>query len=398
MLRHSGKLLAFALIGGVLWLFVWRLGADAGAASTDGILGRPAPVEVAPIRRGAIVDRRVFSGTLEARAEFAVAPKVSGRIESLAVDVGDRVAPGAVVAQLDDDEFQQAVAEASAELEVARAELALARSGLAIAQSAFDRVQELREGNIASGSELDVAAAELQGRQAQVDVAAARVKQAEAALAAARVRLGYATVNATWPGSERPRVVAERYVDEGATVAANSPIVTVIDASTVRAVLHVTERDYARLRVGQPAEIRTDAYPGETFVGEVLRMSPVFTASSRQARVEVDVPNPDGRLRPGMFVRVAVVLDAADGATLVPQAAIVRRGGGEGLFVVDASGERVAFHPVRIGITEGDVVQVFGEDLDGRVVTLGQQLIEDGSRVRVAGEAGNAAPEPVNGG
>lgn len=380
---------AAAVTGGA-WLVYDRLASGEPAAGPGATGPRAAPVEVAAVEHGRIIDRRTFSGALAPRAEFIVAPKVSGRIETLQVDIGDDVAPGAVVATLDDDEFQQAVAEAQAELEVARAQVVAAKSALDVARSTFDRITGLSEIDIASGSQLDVADADLRAKSAEVDVAQAQVQRAEAVLETARIRLRYATVVATWSGSDTPRVVSHRYLDEGATVAANAPIVSVVDLATVRAVLFVTERDFARLAIGQEATVFTDARPGEAFTGRVLRLAPVFEETSRQARVEVEIPNPERKLRPGMFVRVEIELGSEADAVVVPLAALTRRQGGDGVFVVEPSGDRVRFVPVRTGIVAGERVQVFGEGIAGRVVTLGQQLLEDGSRIKIPAPPGGA--------
>ena len=382
-MRRFGKLiLAAVLLGGLGYVFVLRMGGETGA---DRAVGGPVPVEVAVIEHGTIRERRTFSGTLEARAEFVVAPKVSGRIESIHVDIGDRVEAGAVVAEMDDDEFQQAVAEAAAQLEVARANVELSHSALQVAESAHARIRELQERQIAPGAELDVATADLSAARAALSVAEARVRVAEAALEAERIRLGYAKVTATWSGDGVAREVAERFVDEGATVRANDPIATVVDAATVRAVFFVTDRDYARLEQGQEARVHSDAYPTAVFVGRVARRSPVFAEASRQARIEVEVPNADGRLRPGTFVRIEVTLAVANGATIVPIAALVKRDGANGVLVVDdAGGQTVArFVPVVVGIRAEDRVELRAAQLEGRVVTLGQQLVDDGTPVRV---------------
>lgn len=386
-LRIALPLLLLAGTAGGVWWAIDRGLFDRPGGGPERSGPKPAPVEVAPVEHGSIVDRRTFSGTLVPRAQFVVAPKVSGRIESLTVDIGDEVASGAVVARLDDDEFEQAVAEAQAEVEVARAQVVLAKSALDVADSTFQRVTELQEREIASGSELDIAEADLRAKRAEVDVADARVQRAEAVLEAARVRLGYTTVIASWSGDEGARVVAQRYLDEGATVRANDPIVTVVDLSTVRAVLFVTERDFARLEIGQIAMVENDAYPGQRFEGHVLRMAPVFEEASRQTRVEVEIDNPGKKLRPGMFVRVEIALGSADDATIVPETALVRRDTGQGVFVVEPPGDRVRFVPVQVGIVAEGRVQVFGEGITGKVITLGQQLLEDGSLIRV--------PEPL---
>lgn len=390
--RTATALLVLAVPVGVV---VWRWFAEAPGAAA-GVERRLPAVATAPIERGAIEELRTFSGTLVADAQFVVAPKVGGRLAAVLVDVGDAVAPGAVVAELDDDEFVQAVAEAEAALAVARAAVTLARSRSDIAQNEYERVVELRDRGIVSGAGLDTAEAEQRARSAEVQVAEAEVQRAEASLRAQQVRLGYTRIAASWSGDDTPRVVAARHVDAGANVAINAPIVTVVDSAVLRAVLFATERDYARLAIGQPAAVTTDAWPGETFRGRVERLAPVFETASRQARVEVRIDNTDRRLKPGMFVRVGIVLATADDATIVPADALVRREAGLGVFEVAADpagdGHRVRFVPVREGIRDGDRVQVLGAGLAGRVVTLGQQLIDDGAAVRVADHEDGTAP------
>jgi RND family efflux transporter MFP subunit len=181
-------------------------------------------------------------------------------------------------------------------------------------------------------------------------------------------------------------------VDEGETVSANAPLLRIVELNPIEVVIYVTERDYASLQPGQNANLSTDAYPDETFHGRIVRISPVFRESTRQAQVELRVDNPRLQLKPGMFVRVMVVLERAPEATIVPEQALVKRQEQDGLFLVSADGERVHWRPVRVGIRQGDRVQVSGEGLQGRVVTLGQQLLDDGSSIRIATEAPEAGP------
>jgi RND family efflux transporter MFP subunit len=157
-------------------------------------------VEVAPIQRGPIELRRTFSGTLEPRAEFVVAPKVSGRVERLAVNLADTVKRGQVVAELDNDEYVQAVAQAKADLEVARANLSEAKSALEIATRELERVKTLRGRGVASESQLDSSNANRLAKQARLEVARAQVTKAKSALETANIRLRYTKVRAGWTG------------------------------------------------------------------------------------------------------------------------------------------------------------------------------------------------------
>lgn len=350
------------------------------------------PVEVAAIGHGPMEHRRTFTGTLDPKAEFVVASKVSGRVEQLNVDLADTVSRGQHVAQLDDDEYVQSVAQANADFAVAKANLAEAESLLAIAERELQRVDKLRVRGVASESQRDTAKADQLAKQAHVTVSKAQVTRSEAALKAARIRLGYTKVMAAWRGGTDERVVAERYVDEGETVAANAPLLRIVELNPITAVFFVTERDYALLKNGQAVSLRTDSYPGEEFRGRIARIAPVFRESTRQARVEVGVDNSDLRLKPGMFVRATVVLDRVENATVVPEQALVRRDGTDGVFVIAGDGQSVNWREVEVGFRQGTRVQVTGEGLDTQVVTLGQQLLDDKSSVSVSGHMQEAKP------
>jgi RND family efflux transporter MFP subunit len=374
------SLVLVVVLGWFVWMVVDRL-RGTNAAGRQG--PAPAPVEVAAVEHGPIELRRTFSGTLESPGQFVVAPKIAGRVERLAVDLGDPVTRGQVVAELDDDEYVQSVAQADAELAVAQANLVEARSSLEIAGRELKRVQALHNQGIGSESELDVAKANQLAKQAAVKVAEAQVTRAEAALSAAKIRLGYTRVAATWTGGDNQRVVARRHVEEGDTVAANSPLLTIVELNPITAVIHLTGKDYGRLKPGLPVTLTTDAYPAEKFAGEVTRVAPVFQQASRQARAEVTVANPQQRLKPGMFVRAEAVLDRVEDATIVPLASLTTRAGQSGVFVINGDGKSVAWQSVQVAIAEGERVQVVGDGITGRVVTLGQQLLDNGSPITI---------------
>jgi RND family efflux transporter MFP subunit len=377
-------------------LLIWwvRQEPAPGPGSAPGRSRAPAvAVQVAPITTGLIQDIRSFSGSLAPRAQFIVAPKVAGRLERLSVDLGDPVRRGQVVARLDDAEYVQQVEQARAELLVALANLDESRSELDIAEKEFVRIESLRGQKVTSQSELDLSRSKYLAQQARMRVAEAQVDQRKASLRAAEVRLGYTTITASWPAMDQPdpsRVVGERFVDEGATLSANTSMLSVLDISWLRAVFHVAERDYPRLHVGQQARVMVDAFPEQIFEGHVSRIAPVFQEASRQARIEVELANPRTLLKPGMFARIELELGRSDNALLAPTAALVRREGRWALFVLDSE-ESVDLVFVRKGIEHGGRTQILEpSDLQGQVVTLGQHLLEDGSGVNVVQEPDEA--------
>jgi multidrug efflux pump subunit AcrA (membrane-fusion protein) len=116
-------------------------------------------------------------------------------------------------------------------------------------------------------------------------------------------------------------VVPERFVDEGSMMAPNTAIVSVLDIGALTAVIHVIERDYPKIKVGQAATVIADAFPGKAFTGRIIRVAPLLKETSRQARVEIEIPNRESLLAPGMFVRVEIDFSRHDDATLIPLSA-----------------------------------------------------------------------------
>ncbi len=390
-MRPTGRrpitvLVAVLLAVGLIWVVYGRFSQHGSSGGRRGA-STPVPVEVATIEHGPIEFRRTFNGALEPTARFVVAPKVSGRVERLSVDISDMVNRGQIVAELDNDEYVQAVAQAKADLAVAKANLVKARSAVEIAGRELIRIETLRKRGVTSESQLDEAKAAQLANKAELEVAKAQVTRAESSLETANIRLGYTRVTADWTGGNDRRVVAERYVDEGQTITANTSLLSIVELQPITGVIFVTEKDYTYLHPGQRASLTTDAYPGERFEGRIDRIAPIFQESTRQARVELTVENPQQRLKPGTFIRATVVLHREEDAVIIPEQALTERNDESGVFVVNEEGTSVAWRTVREGIRQEKVVQVHGEGLTGRVVTLGQQLLDDGSAINITGQA-----------
>lgn len=387
------KVAGVVVLAAILIVFGWRwLGSGRETAPVHRPAGDAAvAVELAPVTVVELRDVRSLSGSLKASAAFEVAAKIGGRVEAVNVQIGDRVERGQVVARLDDDEHVQQREQARAELAVAQASVEEARSATVLAETEYARLQELHGQGIAAAAELERARADFAAAQARLKLAQAQVAQRQAGLRAAEVRLGYTQVRANWSGGADTLLVGQRFVDPGATLAANAPVVSVLDLDPVVAVVFVGEHDYVRMQPGQPAVVVAAAYGGREFPAEVARMAPRLDDESRQARVELTVANPKHLLKPGMFVQARIVLASVPAATVVPQAALVRRDGQAGVFVADDARQRVRFVPVTTGVVEGDQVQILEPALDGWVVTLGQHLLRDGAAIRAV----EAATSPV---
>ena len=391
MKKALGILAVLALVG-LLGSQVYRKASTSRKASTRQHRAIAVAVEVAPIQKTTIHDIGRFAGSLLPRSYFVVAPKIGGRLEKLLVNIGDRVKRGQLIAVLDDEEYAQQVEQARAELEVAKANVEESRSTLDMARREFERAKALRQKKIASESELDAALAQFKAQDAKRKVALAHVAQKEAALKAAQVRLSYTKIRTWWEDGNEPRIVGERFVDEGAMLKANDPIVSVLDIHSLTGLIHVIERDYAEVRLGQEAIVTTDAFPGRIFTGKIVRVAPLLKETSREARVEIEVPNRDRLLKPGMFVRAQIEFARHDNATVVPSAALAKRNGQQGIFVADTQNRKAHFVPVTLGIVNGELAEVVKPSLSGYVVTLGQHLLEDGASITLPGALPKSPP------
>ena len=373
-------LLVLAIIAMAAWQLYNRL-TDSDVKKKPGRSAVSVAVETKPIRKDLIRDIGIFTGSLEPKSKFTVAPKVAGWLKELLVDVGDTVNRNQVIAVLDDEEFAQQVEQARAELQVANANAANYASDLDIAKREYERAKALREKQIASASELDVSEAAFNASQTRHKVSLAQVAQKEAALKMALVRLSYTKVQAFWKEGDQTRVVGERFVDEGELLQMNRSIVSILENNPLTAVVYVIERDYSKVTIGQQAIITTDAYPGRTFAGSISRIAPLLKESSRQARLEMEVPNSDLTLKPGMFVRARVEFARHENTTLIPIPALVRRDDKEGIFIADTQNLKAHFVPVTTGIINGELVEITKPEISGLVITMGNHLLEDGSDI-----------------
>jgi len=355
------------------------------------------PVEIMPVQNITMRDMGFFTGSLISRSQFIVAPKIAGRLEKLLVNIGEFVKRNQLIAVLDDDEYIQRVGQAQAELEVAKANLEESLSNLDIARREFDRAKTLRQKKIASESELDSAEAQFKVQNAKYKVTLAQVAQKKAALKAAQVYLSYTKICAYWENHDESRVIGERFVDEGAMLAPNTPIVSILDIGSLTAVIHVIERDYSKIRIGQQAVITTDAFPGKTFSGKIIRIAPLLKETSRQVRVEIEVPNSEGLLKPGMFVRVQIEFSKHDNATVVPLKALIKRSSQQGVFLVNTKDMKAHFISVTLGTINGKWAEVVTPKLTGSVVTLGQHLLEEGSPIILPGTKPKSLPTQTPG-
>ncbi len=368
-----GVILVAALAIRIVMLF------NKGTGGGQGQQQKPAvAVEAEAVRTGPISEIREFTGSVYAYYQYIVAPKVSGRVIRISKRIGDRVKTGEMIALIDDAEYQQAVYEAQANLRIAEASLAEAQSQFELARQEKERAESLASKGIMTSAELDAAVTAFSAQQSRLALAGAQIEQRQASLKTSGIRLGYTRLAASAPG-----YIGERFIDEGALLAPNNAVASVIGIDSVIVRTTITERDYTFINKGQQAEVSVDAYPGKIFLGKVTRIAPMLQESSRVAQMEVEVLNESLQLKPGMFARVRVVTAEKDGAQIVPTRAVIAINGETCVFSVRA-GETTAKRVVVLtGIVTPEITEIVSPPLEGRIITLGQHLLDDGSPILV---------------
>jgi RND family efflux transporter MFP subunit len=369
----------------IIGLVGWQVYQKAFKASQGpGIQNQAAPVavEITAVEKTTIRDYGNFTGTLVPKSQYVIAPKISGRLEKLMVNIGDRITRDQLIAELDDEEYSQQVRQAEADLQVAQANLEESLSSLNVARRELERIQELHKRGISADSELDAAKGAFTTQESRYKVSQAQVAHRKASLEAAKVRLSYTKIRATWEDGSNSRVVGERFVDEGTMLTANAPILSILEIDPLLAVIHITDKDYFRIKKEQNAFISSDAIPDKAASGQIVRIAPLLQETSREARIEIEIPNPEELFKPGMFVSVQVEYAIHDDATVVPVSAVINRDNRQGVFVADIDNSIVRFVPVKIGISNSERAEIVDPpSFSGFVVTLGQHLLADGSPI-----------------
>lgn len=307
------------------------------------------PVEVSKAASGTIAATLTSTTTLEAEEQANVVAKVSGVATRLYVEEGQSVKAGDPLLQLDTERLQ---------LEVARAESNLARLA-----NDLERSKQLFEKKLISSDAYDKIRFEYDSLKASHDLA--------------KLELAYGIVRAPIGG-----VVSKRMVKVGNMVQLNQPVFEITDFDPLLAVIHVPERELAKLHLNQPAVISVDAHRDQLFPASILRISPVIDAASGTFKVTLAVKDGARRLKPGMFGRVAVTYAQHDNAVLVAKEAVLNEDGESAVFIVrDNKAYRT---PVQTGFTDEKHIEILsGVAANDVIVSTGQNSLKHEASVQV---------------
>lgn len=311
----------------------------------------PVSAIVAQVEEERIEDAVSLVGSLQARDAIDLVSEIDAVVEEMGFTEGEPVRKGTVLFRLDE-------AKLKAGLEVARARFKLAETN-------FKRNEELLKNQTISQQEFDQVLANFEADQAALDLA--------------EEQLADAIILAPFDG-----VTGERRVSVGQFVNRGTVLGSLVKMNPLEAVFDVPERYLGQLTAGRTVTVRTAAYGDEGFDGEVFFVAPRVDERDRTVRVKAEIPNPDGRLKPGMFGNLALVLAVKDAALTVPESCIKYRGDDASVVVMNEEG-KAEFRPVQVGIRlKGRVEVTDGLVAGERVVAEGHQKIFPGGTILIA--------------
>lgn len=309
-------------------------------------------------------------GDVHAFEQTKIYARADGYLLKWNVDIGAKVTAGQVLAEIDSPELDQ-------ELIQSRAALAQAQANQILARSSAVRWVELLKGHAVSQQEVDEKTGALAAREADV-------KAAEAAVSRLEKLSNFKEVRAPFAGT-----ITRRYVDTGALIHAggsDSALFELAQTETLRVHVNVPQAYLRDIVTGTPVQVRVAEYPDRTFAGKVIRTSGAFDANTRTLLTEIEVPNRDGALFPGIHVDVQLALAQVNPPIVVPSTAVIVRSAGLQVATVDESGA-IKLQKIQVGRDLGrDVEIVAGVNEGARIVTNPTDTLVDGTPVKVAGE------------
>jgi HlyD family secretion protein len=352
----------------------------------------PMTVELGAARRGDLAAHLTVVGNLIGLQTVDVAPRVQGRLIGISVELGDAVRRGQTIAKVEDREIAEQVRQAEASMEVSKATIRQREADLKVAELNFDRSKNLYSRQLLAKQALDDAESRYLAAVAQVDLAKAQQAQNDARLQELRFNLNNTIITSPVDG-----FIGRRNVDPGAMVSTNTAVASVVDISRLKLVVNVVEKDLRMVTAGDVGVVEVDAYPGEKFNGRIARVAPVLDPATRTASIEIEIPNPGYRLKPGMYARITLTVEERKNVLVAPKIAVIDFENRRGVWV-PTEDTRAKFLPVELGIEGTDTIEIVSGLKEGdRFVTTGAAAVRNNDQLVVAGADGPSRG-PMGGG
>lgn len=375
-------------------LLVLAIGLSSCGKKEDTTQSQAVDVLVDRVATGSIEEAITLTGELQPQAYVQVSPKISGRLQRLALDDGTAVVEntwvqkGQVLAVLEHDEFKAQLERAKAAVLTAEAMVTQAKVDIDDKLRDKGRMENLfKEGSVTE-KQKDAAVTAYELARAGVQSAEARLSEARAACKLAQVSLDEAFIKAPMSG-----VVSKKFVDEGNMVSPAGPVVALLPMDTLKFLMDVPAQYLSTMDPNQTQiHLSIDAYPDRTFSTKVEKIYPAINPQTRTFTMELIVPNEKGPdntylLRPGMYATAHVILQRRDNAVIVPADSLIRRTGTYLAFVVENG--RAVRKTVEVGIWSGNRMEVkSGLQPGQQLVVSGQHKLTDGTPVEIVGQEG----------
>ena len=365
----------------------------ANEVKDDGVrmAAEPAHVEVALPRRQNADGKVILPGTVQPVQEAVVNARTSGYIRSYAVDIGDQVKAGQVLAVLDTPDVDQELHAAEAGATQANANIEQAKTQLALAQTENTRYQTLAGSGVVSQQDMEEHRASFDARGASLRAVEAAHQTAEANVQRLRDLKQFATVLAPFDG-----VVTVRNIEIGQLVTAGTTqnMFRVANTKIVRVFVNVPQVFSTGVKVGDDAAVTLREYPNRTFSGKVSRTSRALDPATRTLTTEIRIANDDGALLPGMYAQIALAVNRVDAPLMIAPASLVADAAGTRVAVVE--NDAIHWKLVKIDSNMGDEVAILsGLDDKDRVVLAPSERLSEGMFVKAEAPKPKAtAPTP----
>jgi RND family efflux transporter MFP subunit len=343
-------------------------------------------VTVATVATRTFLEEREAVVSLKAQESILLNPEVSGNIQDILVDFGDRVSREDIVVRLDRVNYDLAVQQAKAALSSAEASVAFAKAQFEQAEKEYRRASDLLAEKVYPQSRFDGAEAAYKTTQEAISSAIAQRKQAEETLKISREKLKDTDIRTPMSG-----VVVERNVERGQAVEPGTQLLRIVDQAFIKADIELPEKDFSRIRAGQKAVVTVDALTGEEFAGTVTVINQMVNPATRTFRARIKISNQKGKLVDGMFARVKIQAGQRN-SLAVPRQALTRLPGSGTYFVFVIQDNKASKRTVAVGAMEDEYAEVVSGLTEGdMIVTSASGRLRAGMKVIVQQTTENGA-------